>query len=185
MSFFVFFLVFFLDIIRAIADQNYIGFYSIHNFCPTTDPSLLGVTSQSQLDTFKTCSASLSQFNCASDLGFDSTSVGGTFFNPNNLPASGTATLSNLPGSVTAPANGPVFTYTNGADGITYTISAVNFKAGSGGSGSSGSGSTSGSSGGTGTNSGSSTSGQKGNSPSNGISVRGLMVLLGVFALCL
>jgi len=36
-------------------------------------------------------------------------------------------------GTVTAPASGNVFTYTNGGDGQVYTISAASVKAGSGG----------------------------------------------------
>jgi len=59
--------------------------------------------------------------------------VGNTFYGPNNLPASGTQTLSNVAGTVTAPASGSVFTYTNGGDGQVYTISAASVKVGSGG----------------------------------------------------
>jgi hypothetical protein len=104
---------------------------SIYGICPTTDPTLIGLSNVNQLETimdtpFDTCGSYLSEFPCAS-LGFTPV-AGGTFYGPDNLPASGTATLSNLGGTVTSPASGAVFTYTNGGDGVVYTISAANVK---------------------------------------------------------
>ncbi|KDR77074.1 hypothetical protein GALMADRAFT_1327321 [Galerina marginata CBS 339.88] len=111
---------------------------SFDNFCPTTDPAVTGLvhlnTSQTSITSFSTCSPYLSQFNCTADLGFSSAAVGGTFLRPDNLPATGTATLTNVPGTVTAPASGTVFTYTNNAQ--VYTISAANVGGGRGVSGS-------------------------------------------------
>ncbi|KDR77081.1 hypothetical protein GALMADRAFT_225213 [Galerina marginata CBS 339.88] len=112
---------------------------SLYSFCPTTNPSLIGLaqvnTFQSQLgESFSTCSPSLTQFNCAANLGFSAQAVGGTFLRPDNLPVTGTATLTNLPGKVTAPASGTVFTYTNNAVNLIYTISAANAPGGGGGS---------------------------------------------------
>lgn len=111
---------------------------SIYAICPSTDPTLIGLSSVQQVETtldtpISDCQPYLEQYNCVSDLGFSQV-VGNTFYGPSNLPATGTQTLSNVPGSVTAPASGNVFTYTNGGDGQVYTISAASVKAGSGGS---------------------------------------------------
>ncbi|KDR83368.1 hypothetical protein GALMADRAFT_637605 [Galerina marginata CBS 339.88] len=103
---------------------------SIYGLCPNTNPSLVGLNQVNnvlgnQIGTnFSSCSSPLSQFNCQSDLGFPAVG-GGTYFNPTNLPTSGTATLSNVGGTVTAPASGSIFTYTNGGDQQVYTISAA------------------------------------------------------------
>jgi hypothetical protein len=110
---------------------------SIYAICPNTDPTLIGLSSVQQLETtldtqISDCQPYLAEYNCVSDLGFSQV-VGNTFYGPNNLPASGTQTLSNIAGTVTAPASGSVFTYTNGGDGQVYTISAASVKAGSGG----------------------------------------------------
>lgn len=51
------------------------------------------------------------------------------------MPASGASTLYNVAGTVTAPASGDHFTYTNGGDGQVYTISAASMKVGNGGGG--------------------------------------------------
>ena len=111
---------------------------SIYGICPTTDPTLIGLSNVNQLETildtpFDTCGSYLSEFPCGSKLGFTPV-AGGTFYGPDNLPASGTATLSNLGGTVTSPASGAVFTYTNGGDGVVYTISAANVKGSGSGS---------------------------------------------------
>jgi hypothetical protein len=110
---------------------------SIYAICPTADPTLIGLSSVQQLETtidtlLSDCQPCLSQFNCVSDLGFPQV-AGNTFYGPNNLPASGTGTLFNVAGTVTTPASGSVFTYTNGGDNQVYTIPAGNAKAGSGG----------------------------------------------------
>ncbi|PMD45492.1 hypothetical protein L207DRAFT_481871 [Hyaloscypha variabilis F] len=110
---------------------------SIYAICPNTDPTLIGLSSVQQLETtldtqINDCQPYLAEYNCVSDLGFSQV-VGNIFYGPNNLPASGTQTLSNVAGTVTAPASGGVFTYTNGGDGQVYTISAASVKAGSGG----------------------------------------------------
>ncbi|KAE9375867.1 hypothetical protein N431DRAFT_556195 [Stipitochalara longipes BDJ] len=110
---------------------------SIYAICPTTDPTLIGLSSVQQVETtldtqISGCQPYLAQYNCVADLGFSQV-VGGTFYGPNNLPVSGTQTLSNVAGTVTAPASGTVFTYTNGGDGQVYTISAASVKVGGGG----------------------------------------------------
>lgn len=79
---------------------------------------------QTQLDiNFRECQP-MTKINCASDLNFSLAGVS-TYFPPSSLPASGTATLSNNPGSVTAPPSGSVFSYTNGGDKVVYTITAA------------------------------------------------------------
>ncbi|KAF8913233.1 hypothetical protein CPB84DRAFT_1841622 [Gymnopilus junonius] len=87
---------------------------TMYAICPDTNPNLIGLPAIQQLATiletpFDSCSASLSEFNCVSHLDFPDV-PGGIFYNPSNLPLTGTATLSNLPGTVTAPASGAVFT---------------------------------------------------------------------------
>lgn len=109
---------------------NTLTLYSIYGICSTTDPTLIGLSSVNQLETaldtpFDTCNSYLSEFPCESKLGFPPV-AGGTFYGPDNLPRSGTATLSKLGGSVTSPASGAVFTYRNGGDTQVYTISAAN-----------------------------------------------------------
>ena len=66
----------------------------------------------------------MTQINCATDLGYSLPGVS-TYYPPQGFPASGTATLSNKPGSVTAPPSGTVFSYTNGGDSAVYTITAA------------------------------------------------------------
>ncbi|OBT75494.1 hypothetical protein VF21_04920 [Pseudogymnoascus sp. 05NY08] len=113
---------------------------SIYGICPTTDPTLIGLNQVQSLQTnlntpIDSCAPYIAQYPCESDLGFSAV-AGGTFYDAANLPASGTATLSNGPGTVTVPASGSVFTYTNPADSQVYVISAAGVKAGAGDSGS-------------------------------------------------
>jgi hypothetical protein len=122
-----------LQKLRLICHTNVLTRSSIYGICPTTDPSLIGLSSVNNVETaldtpFDTCGSYLSEFPCDSKLGFPPV-AGGHFYGPDNLPASGTATLSNLGGSVTSPVSGAVFTYTNGGDGQVYTISAANVNA--------------------------------------------------------
>lgn len=117
--------------------HNWFYFKSIYRICPTTDPSLIGLSSVNELETnldtpFSSCSSYLTEFPCESDLGFPA-AAGGTFYGPNNLPTSSTQPLSNVAGTVTSPASGAMFTYTDGGDSQVYTISAASF--GDGGSG--------------------------------------------------
>ena len=111
------------------ADLFQSPFYlSLYEICPDTNPDLIGMsqiaTIETQLDIpFSQCEP-MTKVNCESDLSFSLTGVT-AYYPPNGLPASGTATLSNVPGSVTAPPSGSVFSYTNGADAVVYTISAA------------------------------------------------------------
>ncbi|KAH7303248.1 hypothetical protein B0I35DRAFT_485371 [Stachybotrys elegans] len=107
--------------------------------CPDTDPMLIGLAGVSQLESqinaqFDQCGQYLETYDCETALGYELDGLS-TYYRPDNLPQSGTATLSNGPGTVTAPASSSVFTYTNGADGTIYTITAANVKS-AGGSGS-------------------------------------------------
>lgn len=107
---------------------------SIYGICPDTDPSLVGLSYVQQLESlydlpFTECGQYMSSYDCTKDLSFTAAS---TFYDPADLPKSGSATLSNGPGTVTAPASGTVFSYTNAADSQVYTISAASAKKGSG-----------------------------------------------------
>ncbi|RDW80155.1 hypothetical protein BP6252_04793 [Coleophoma cylindrospora] len=108
---------------------------SIYDICPNTDPNLIGLSLIQQYETalntpFSSCDSYLAEFNCVSDLGFQNV-PGGTFYSQGNLPAAGNNTLSNIAGTVTSPASGSVFTYTNSGDSQTYTITAASVNAGS------------------------------------------------------
>ena len=70
---------------------------------------------------------SLNQFNCVTDLHFEPPLSTGAVYNPTNLPASGTQTLSNIAGEVTSPASGSVFSYT--AIGQVFTVTALSINA--------------------------------------------------------
>ncbi|KAJ4205912.1 hypothetical protein NW759_014389 [Fusarium solani] len=121
---------------------------SIVEICPDTDPKFAGLAEISQLESqlnvqFDTCGKYMDTYDCSSQLSFSLDGVS-TFYKPDDSLKTGTATLSNGPGTVTAPASGHIFTYTNGGDGVVYTITAAADKAGSGSKGdSSGSKSTS------------------------------------------
>lgn len=122
--------------------------YSLVEICPETDPKLIGLNFISQYEknvdvNYANCGQYMQTFNCVSDLGFQLDGVS-SYLAPQDPFQSGTATLSNGQGTVTAPASGAVFTYTNGGDGQVYTITAANFN-GKDDSGSSGSSSGSGS----------------------------------------
>ncbi|KAK9444580.1 hypothetical protein VB005_01643 [Metarhizium brunneum] len=108
---------------------------SILEICPDTKPDLVGLASVSKIQTqldidFCECQP-MTKINCASDLNFSLAGVS-TYFPPSSLPTSGTATLSNNPGSVTAPPSGSVFSYTNGGDKVVYTITAASASNGKG-----------------------------------------------------
>ncbi|EEU34450.1 uncharacterized protein NECHADRAFT_82281 [Fusarium vanettenii 77-13-4] len=128
--------------------QTLLTLASIVEICPDTAPKYAGLAEISQLETqlnvqFDTCEKYMDTYDCHSDLSFSLDGVS-TFYKPDDSLKTGTATLSNGPGTVTAPASGHIFTYTNGGDGVVYTITAAADKASSGSKGdSSGSKSTS------------------------------------------
>lgn len=102
---------------------------SIVEICPATDPKLIGLSNIQQIETtintdFKSCGNYLDAYDCKNDLGFNIDGVK-SFLKPNDPLTTGTATLSDAPGTITAPASGKVFSYTNGGDGIVYTITAA------------------------------------------------------------
>jgi hypothetical protein len=118
---------------------------SLAEICPETNPNLIGLNEINQVEQnlnvdYPNCGPYLEQFNCVSDLGFSLNGVS-KYFGPSDPLTTGTNTLSNGGGTVTAPASGAVFTYTNGGDSQVYTITAANFNGrGSSGGSSSGSG---------------------------------------------
>ncbi|KAH7240697.1 uncharacterized protein BKA55DRAFT_518287 [Fusarium redolens] len=102
---------------------------SIVEICPKTDPNLIGLkqisTLESQLNVdYKSCGKYMETYDCSSQLSYSLEGVS-TYYKPDDPLKTGTATLSNNPGSVTAPASGKVFSYTNGGDGTVYTITAA------------------------------------------------------------
>lgn len=116
--------------------------HSIFEICPATDPSLIGLRNLEQLQIaantqFDQCGKYLNTYDCVSDLGFKIDGVS-KFLKPDDPLTTGTATLSDGPGTVTAPASGRVFTYTNGGDGTVYTITAAGKFSDNGGSAGSG-----------------------------------------------
>lgn len=107
---------------------------SIYETCPDTDPNLIGLSYVSQLETgfnqpFSECGNYMSSVDCQKDLGFTAVS---SIIQPGHTPASASGTLSNGAGTVTSPASGAVFTYTNAADSQVYTISAASSSGGDG-----------------------------------------------------
>ncbi|KIW20416.1 hypothetical protein PV08_00991 [Exophiala spinifera] len=105
------------------------AFSSIFEICPNTDPTLIGLSSigdlESELNTqFSSCGPYLETYDCISSLSYSLDGVS-TFLKPSDPLQTGTDTLSNGPGSVTTPASGQVFSYTNGGDGVVYTITAA------------------------------------------------------------
>ncbi|KAH0497573.1 hypothetical protein TgHK011_004870 [Trichoderma gracile] len=122
---------------------------SLYNICPDTDPKLIGLSNvaqlQSQLNTdFNSCGSYLDTYDCVHDLGYSLDGVS-KYYKPTDAVPSGTATLSNAAGTVTAPASGTVFSYTNGGDGTVYTITAVGHASGLGSDSGAGSGGSDGS----------------------------------------
>lgn len=145
---------------------------SFFDICPNTDPKLLGLsnigTLESAADTqFSDCGKYLDTYDCAKDLGFNLDGVS-TYLKPADKLTTGTATLSNVAGTVAAPASGSVFSYTNGVDGKVYTITAAGKFSDSGSGSGSGSSSDAGSGSGSGSTSGSSSgSGDKSSASPN------------------
>lgn len=69
-------------------------------------------------------------YDCSLQLSYSLEGVS-TYYKPDDPLTTGTATLSNNPGSVMTPASGHIFSYTNGGDGTIYTITAARDKGGS------------------------------------------------------
>jgi hypothetical protein len=78
----------------------------------------------------------MSSYDCQKDLSFTAAS---SFISPGSAFTTGKGSLSNGAGSVTSPGSGSVFSYTNLADSVVYTITAASSSGNhnSGGSGSS------------------------------------------------
>lgn len=66
----------------------------------------------------------MSAYDCKTELNFTNV-ADGIFYTPDNLPASGTASLSIVAGTVSAPPSGTLFSYTNYFDSTIYTITAA------------------------------------------------------------
>ncbi|KAI9151362.1 hypothetical protein HJFPF1_08564 [Paramyrothecium foliicola] len=94
---------------------------SFYEACPSTDfVSLpLGHFFESLKETFvewQWCGDAMAKLSCGPE-GFDFTPPGGnssaSFYRPNDFPASGTLTTSNLAGVITSPISGETFTWTH------------------------------------------------------------------------
>lgn len=99
------------------------------NICPDTQPTLIGISEVYTYiadlhQSWASCSPYMSAYDCTAELNFTNV-AGGTFYTPDNLPASGTATLSIVAGTVSAPPLGTLFSYTNYYDSTIYTITAA------------------------------------------------------------
>jgi hypothetical protein len=103
----------------------------MYDICPNTDPKLIGLdallNAVAPYYPWPGCVDSLNQFNCITDLGFIPPLSTGAVYNPTDLPASGTQTLSNIAGEVTSPASGSIFSYT--AIGQEFTVTALSINA--------------------------------------------------------
>lgn len=150
---------------------------SIVNNCPKTNPSLVGLSDAKQLQTnlnanWNDCGKYLAAYDCINGLGFPKL-ANGAYRTPSTLGNFGSDPLTNTGGTVTKPALGEKFSWTNAADGITYNIVAQGLgKASSSGSSSSGSSGSSGSGSGSSSSSASpsGSSGSSGDSKKNGAS---------------
>jgi hypothetical protein len=103
----------------------------MYDICPNTDPTLIGLNTLlnavAPYYPWSGCVDSLNQFNCVTNLHFEPPLSTGTVYNPTDLPASGTQTLSNIAGEATSPASGSVFSYT--AIGQEFTVTALSINA--------------------------------------------------------
>ncbi|KAF3765587.1 hypothetical protein M406DRAFT_257346 [Cryphonectria parasitica EP155] len=101
---------------------------AFYDICPGTDPAFIGINnifmSLASFDQpWSTCAPFLNAYACNTDLNFTSPAYG-TFYTPDNMPENGTASLSNIAGTVSAPPSGTVFSYTNHYYSTVYTITA-------------------------------------------------------------
>ncbi|KAI0386499.1 hypothetical protein F5Y04DRAFT_123659 [Hypomontagnella monticulosa] len=101
--------------------------------CPNTDPSLLGRDEIYQSlvandEDWPMCATYMDAFPCESKLGYTppgDDDDSGTFYEPDDFPADGTATLSNMAGVITAPIGGATYTWThNGIERVITVASA-------------------------------------------------------------
>ncbi|EXJ92299.1 hypothetical protein A1O3_00849 [Capronia epimyces CBS 606.96] len=102
---------------------------SIFEICPDTDPTLIGYNRiNNELayfnEPFDQCGQYLESYNCVNDLSF--TPIGDIPFLSSFPATTGTATLSNIGGSVTTPPLGATYTWT--ANGVPRTITAADAK---------------------------------------------------------
>ena len=99
----------------------------MYDICPNTDPKLIGLdqilSAVAPSLPWPSCGPTFQQFDCVNDLRFEAPLSTGKIYNPTNLPASGTQTLSNIAGEVTSPASGAVFSYS--VLGTEWTVSAL------------------------------------------------------------
>jgi hypothetical protein len=92
---------------------------SIWGTCPKTKPSLLHA--DDWLSIFSSdlswddCGKYLKEYDCVKIMGFGNSTIGEGFelFAPGKFPENGTATLSNVDGTISSPVSGATFTWQN------------------------------------------------------------------------
>jgi hypothetical protein len=99
----------------------------MYDICPNTDPKLIGLdqilSAVAPTLPWPSCGPTFHQFDCVNDLRFEAPLSTGKIYNPTEVLASGTRTLSNIAGEVTSPASGAVFSYS--VLGTEWTVSAL------------------------------------------------------------
>ncbi|KAI1799908.1 hypothetical protein F4811DRAFT_541855 [Daldinia bambusicola] len=98
--------------------------------CPNTDPSLLGMNEiynslVASDEDWPMCAAYMEEYPCVSKLGYtppgdDNSAV---FYEPGKFPSNGTATTSNIAGSITSPVSGATYSWTY--DNLVQTVTVV------------------------------------------------------------
>ncbi|EPS28532.1 hypothetical protein PDE_03478 [Penicillium oxalicum 114-2] len=105
---------------------------AIWNTCPNTIPSEIGADywydSFLKPNHWDECASYLETHDCAHELGYSAESAGGTntFYKPGKLPQNGTQSLFNTGQTLSTPASGASFTWTDGS--LIHAITAASFR---------------------------------------------------------
>ncbi|KAI2787254.1 hypothetical protein POX_f07617 [Penicillium oxalicum] len=105
---------------------------TIWNTCPNTIPSEIGADywydSFLKPNHWDECASYLETHDCAHELGYSAESAGGTntFYKPGKLPQNGTQSLFNTGQTLSTPASGASFTWTDGS--LIHAITAASFR---------------------------------------------------------
>lgn len=99
---------------------------SYWDICPNTQPSLLGADNFAGLLS-EDCEQYLEKYDCVETMGFGNATSGAkpAAFGPGGFPENGTATLSNLDGTIASPVSGTSFVWENGDVPRTIVAAAV------------------------------------------------------------
>ncbi|RYP24496.1 hypothetical protein DL765_000516 [Monosporascus sp. GIB2] len=117
-------------VIRHSIGQGARGGSTFWEVCPNTNPSLLGADEiyqslVAQDENWPRCAEYMGAFPCGSTLGFTPPGGDGSgaFYEPGRFPPNGTATTSNIAGSITSPVSGATYTWTY--NGVPRTVTVV------------------------------------------------------------